>query len=53
MVIRLLVDETLPPCGEVALEGQEPVAFSGWLDLLRVLSELIEGGPEAPPVPDA
>lgn len=42
MFIRLRIDERRPPQGEVAVDSREPSAFSGWLDLLRVLSEAIE-----------
>lgn len=48
MLIRLRVDETNPPCGEVGADGEEAFGFSGWLDLMRVLSELIEGRDAAP-----
>jgi hypothetical protein len=41
MVIRIRFDAHDPPTGEAVVEGQKPVAFVGWLGLLRVLSELL------------
>ncbi len=40
--IRLRIDEREPPVGEVMAEDRQPSPFSGWLDLLRVLSETLE-----------
>lgn len=42
VMIHVRVDEREPPCGEVSGDDTAAVAFSGWLDLLRVLSELLE-----------
>ncbi len=43
--IRLRIDEREPPVGEVLTEHGESAPFSGWLDLLRVLSEALEDPP--------
>jgi hypothetical protein len=42
VVITIRLDATDPPAGTVSLHGGHPVAFTGWLGLLRVLSELLE-----------
>ncbi len=49
MWIRLRIDSPEPPCGELIREQGIPVAFSGWLELLRVLSETIEAATWPPP----
>lgn len=41
MLIRVWVDERDPPSGRVEVEGGEPEVFSGWLGLLKVLSEVL------------
>ena len=38
--IELRVDKNDPPSGVVLPEGAGPVAFAGWLELLRILSDL-------------
>lgn len=50
MLIRLRINERQPPEGELFLEGRESMEFSGWLDLLRVLSEALEEGTRTPPL---
>ena len=42
VVLTIRLDATDPPAGTVSLGGGHPVAFAGWLGLLRVLSELLE-----------
>ena len=42
MLIRLRISEREPPIGEMVAEDGEPAPFSGWLDLLRVLSEALD-----------
>jgi hypothetical protein len=41
VLIRLWVERTQPLAGTAAVEGAEPRAFDGWLDLVAVLSELV------------
>jgi hypothetical protein len=50
MLIRIWRDQTPALSGRVALEGGEPRRFEGWLQLLRILEELLEpaGTSEAP-----
>lgn len=49
VLIHVRVEVTEPPCGLLWPDEGEPVAFSGWLDLLRVLSDLLASQPGAPP----
>lgn len=47
--IRIYVDELTPPAGQVRRVGAgDPVPFSGWLDLIRVLERLIGELDEGP-----
>ena len=40
--IRICVDQLAPPTGRVRRVGSdEPIPFSGWLDLMRVLERMI------------
>ena len=41
VLVQLDIGLTEPPCGTLTVEGVGAVAFSGWLDLLRVLSEAL------------
>jgi len=41
VLIRVWIERAEPLAGTAAVEGAEPLAFQGWLELLRVLSELI------------
>ena len=41
MLIRVWIERAEPLAGTAAVEGAEPLAFQGWLELLRVLSELV------------
>ena len=52
MMIRICVREQDPVAGEVVLDDDDAVAFTGWLGLLRVLDKLIASVPrpeDAPP----
>jgi hypothetical protein len=42
VLIRVWIEGTQPLAGTAATEGSEPLPFDGWLELLRVLSELVE-----------
>jgi len=41
--IEIVTDENDPPSGQVFTDGGDRIAFAGWLDLLRVLGELLAG----------
>lgn len=41
MLIRIWIASTQPLAGTAVTKGREPVHFDGWLELLRVLSELV------------
>lgn len=43
MRIEIVTDENDPPSGQVLTDDGDPIAFAGWLDLLRVLAELLAG----------
>lgn len=43
MQIEISVEELDPPKGSVVADGGEAIVFAGWMDLLRVLSQLLEG----------
>ena len=45
MLIRIWVERMEPLAGTAATEGSEPLRFDGWLELLRVLSDLVAGAP--------
>ena len=49
LLIQLSIDTTEPPTGTAAIEGREPLPFKGWLDLLRLISELSAGTPTKQP----
>lgn len=42
MIIHLRIEHPEPPRGQLWADGQPARAFSGWLDLMRLLSELVE-----------
>jgi hypothetical protein len=45
MLIRVWIERTQPLAGTAEREGAARVAFDGWLELLRAISELV--GPPA------
>ena len=45
MQIEISVETMDPPQGTLVADGGESISFAGWLDLLRVLSELLEKEP--------
>jgi hypothetical protein len=57
VLIRILIEKTQPLAGTAATKGREPLHFDGWLELLRVISELVasaqppDGGEEHPDRP--
>ena len=44
MLILIRIERAQPLAGTAEIEGTEPLAFDGWLELLRVLSELVAAG---------
>ena len=53
MLIRILIERAQPVAGTAVTEGQEPLHFDGWLELLRVLSELVTPAPSGGGAVDA
>jgi hypothetical protein len=49
MLIRIVVEQTQPLAGTATTDGCDPLPFAGWLELLRVLSELVEAATAPPP----
>jgi hypothetical protein len=43
MLIHIRVENTQPLSGTAAAKGSDPLPFDGWLELLRVISELVNG----------
>jgi hypothetical protein len=41
MLIRIRIESTQPLAGTAAAKGSDPLPFEGWLELLRVISELV------------
>jgi hypothetical protein len=41
LLIRIWVQDTHPLAGTAATTRSEPLRFDGWLELLRVISELV------------
>ena len=39
--IEIVTEENDPPSGQVLTDDGDPIAFAGWLDLLRVLGGLL------------
>jgi hypothetical protein len=46
MLIHLQIENPQPLAGTAASEGSDPLHFDGWLELLTVISELVEGAEE-------
>ena len=53
MLIRVWIEDTQPLAGTAATEGSEPLRFDGWLELLRVVSELVAAAPSSAEDADA
>lgn len=45
MLIRISIESTQPLAGIAVAEGSDPLRFDGWLELLRVISELVAAAP--------
>jgi hypothetical protein len=57
MLIRISIEKAEPLTGTAATAGNRPLPFAGWLELLRVISELVgvaggTGPSPPPPAPD-
>jgi hypothetical protein len=53
VLIRLWIQGSQPLAGTAATEGSEPLRFDGWLELLRVVSELVAAAPSSDEDADA
>ena len=53
MLIRRWIQGRQPLAGTAATEGSEPLRFDGWLELLRVVSELVAAAPSSDEDADA
>jgi hypothetical protein len=53
VLIRLWIKSSQPLAGTAATEGSEPLRFDGWLELLRVVSELVAAAPSSAEDADA
>jgi hypothetical protein len=61
MEVRISLDQSEPPVGRIAVTSpsatpgctSSSVSFTGWLGLLRALSDAIESSGDDPPGPDA
>jgi catechol 2,3-dioxygenase-like lactoylglutathione lyase family enzyme len=53
VLIRLCIEGSQPLSGTAAAEGSEPLRFDGWLELLRVVSELVAAVPSSDEAADA
>ena len=49
VLIRIMIETTQPLAGTAASEASHPLPFHGWLELLRVISELVDASPPATP----
>jgi hypothetical protein len=47
VLIRIWVRSTQPLTGTAATKGSGPLHFDGWLELLRVISQLVVTDPPA------
>jgi hypothetical protein len=41
VLIRIMIERTQPVAGTAATDEAGPLRFDGWLELLRVVSELV------------
>jgi catechol 2,3-dioxygenase-like lactoylglutathione lyase family enzyme len=47
VLIRLWIQGSQPLAGTAATEGSEPLRFEGWLELLKVIGELVAAAPSS------
>jgi hypothetical protein len=48
VLIRIRIDQTQPLTGTATTRGGTPLPFDGWLELLRVIAELVAGATDPP-----
>jgi hypothetical protein len=53
VLIGLWIEGSQPLAGTAATEGSERLRFDGWLELLRVISELVATAPSSDEDADA
>jgi hypothetical protein len=53
VLIRLWIEGSQPLAGTAATDGSEPLRFEGWLELLRVVSQLVAAAPSSDEDADA
>jgi hypothetical protein len=53
VLIRLWIEGSQPLTGTAATDGSEPLRFEGWLELLRVVSQLVAAAPSSDEDADA
>jgi hypothetical protein len=46
VLIRVRIEGTQPLVGTAVTKGSEPLRFDGWLELLRVVSDLVAAAEE-------
>lgn len=46
--LRMRIDQTAPPSGEVMLPDGRSARFAGWLQLLGILTSLVDSPAETP-----
>ncbi len=47
MVIRISIDNKDPLTGSAVTDGRDPLRFEGWMELLRMIGELVGTPPDA------
>jgi hypothetical protein len=47
MLIHIRVENTQSLSGTAATKGSDPLPFDGWLELLRVISELVNAAADS------
>jgi hypothetical protein len=51
VLIRIQLEESDPPLGSACTEEGSPVGFQGWLELLRVLADMLGSTVHSEPPP--
>jgi hypothetical protein len=51
VLIRIWIQSTHPLAGTAVTKGSGPLHFDGWLELLRVISQLVVADTEGPGEP--
>jgi hypothetical protein len=47
MLIHIRIENTQPLSGTAGAKGSDPLPFDGWLELLRVISELVDAAADS------